>query len=484
MAVTTPFKWNEINDAMQPLVPMRQPNPSSAAWYSSDPTLPTEAPAAPKDEAGPWVNPKQDTYRNELGASVPLPKISEPPAPSPVWNTVDPNVAKRNQADQLELERIQKPDTFSSHKGFMGKLGHALSRVGNIAGDIAIPGVMQNVPNTDIWKENRAAYLNNQIDSQNAADADRQLKKAQVIRDQQLFNAQPQKDEDEHRKTNAEIDNYEAESYARTHPQAKYTVHDTVQGPMVVNEATGVGQHLNADGMPIGPKIQTEVVQLQLKGKPHQVLTNKETGDIIRDIGESGVKPQNVNINQGTWGLEESPDGTPLLLNNKTGDVRNAPAGIQKPGTFAKQQAALQPAKDALDYAQNYMQQGAFTGSGDEALMEKFFELAKPSSGFRMSQPQIDMLKNAQSWFHSMSATARHATSGTWFSDEQRKEIVDTMQQLANSKLGGAPSGNTRQSPQTGTHTFSLKAWKAANPDGDIEAARKAAKAQGYEVVD
>lgn len=96
-------------------------------------------------------------------------------------------------------------------------------------------------------------------------------------------------------------------------------------------------------------------------------------------------------------------------------------------------------ATDALNYADSYIKSGQYTGPGDEALMEKFFELAKPSSGFRMSQPQIDMLKNARSWMDSAEAKTRHATEGTWFSGTQRKQIADTMRMLGNAK--GANAG-------------------------------------------
>ena len=99
----------------------------------------------------------------------------------------------------------------------------------------------------------------------------------------------------------------------------------------------------------------------------------------------------------------------------------------------------------AISYANDYITSGDFTGPGDEALMEKFFELAKPSSGFRMTQAQMDMLRNARSWIDSAEAKARHATSGVWFSKEQRQQIANTMQRLEKAKTGKseAPTGKT-----------------------------------------
>jgi hypothetical protein len=143
---------------------------------------------------------------------------------------------------------------------------------------------------------------------------------------------------------------------------------------------------------------------------------------------------------QGTWQLAEDPKtGEPLQYNTVTGETR--PAAIARPGTFQK---TVEPAQQALNYAQTYGSSKNFTGPGDEALMEKFFELAKPSTGFRMSQPQIDLLKNAQGWMGSAQAKLRHATTGTWFGDAQRQQIISTMNDLAKAKgisAAGAGAG-------------------------------------------
>ena len=46
-----------------------------------------------------------------------------------------------------------------------------------------------------------------------------------------------------------------------------------------------------------------------------------------------------------------------------------------------------------------------------------------------------------------------------------------------------APSVPSASAPTQGTHAFSLSAWQRANPKGDPNAARAAATAQGYQVV-
>lgn len=175
-----------------------------------------------------------------------------------------------------------------------------------------------------------------------------------------------------------------------------------------------------------------------------------QTLDVMKKYEElKKTKPPTVNVNQGTWTIQEDAEGKPIEYNSKTGETRAVAAGgVQKAGTKEKRDAAAEkiaaPARDALQYAEDYGKKPP-TGPGDEALMEKFFELAKPSSGFRMTQAQIDMLKHAQGWMNGATAYLHHATTGTWFSDDLRNQIIGTMQDLAKAKVshltGGAQHG-------------------------------------------
>jgi hypothetical protein len=60
----------------------------------------------------------------------------------------------------------------------------------------------------------------------------------------------------------------------------------------------------------------------------------------------------------------------------------------------------------------------------------------------------------------------------------------DTLKEIAqqNKAGGGGKPSSSKPSPQS--HSFSVSAWKRANQNGDAEAAKAAAKAQGYTVVD
>ena len=48
----------------------------------------------------------------------------------------------------------------------------------------------------------------------------------------------------------------------------------------------------------------------------------------------------------------------------------------------------------------------------NEALIEKFFDMSKPSSGFRMTQPQIDMALHARSLLQGLGVVLVNSSEG------------------------------------------------------------------------
>jgi hypothetical protein len=170
----------------------------------------------------------------------------------------------------------------------------------------------------------------------------------------------------------------------------------------------------------------------------------KFTGDLaqanIAKLQAEAARKAAGSAAAGTWELGEDEQGQSILYNNKTGARMDA-GGIRRPGTRARLDAAtqkiLEPINNALEFANRYAVNPNPTGPSDEALMEKFFDLAKPSSGFRMSQPQIDMLQRSQNWQGSLEAKWRHFNEGTWFSKEQRAQIIATMNDIAQAKIAG-----------------------------------------------
>lgn len=200
--------------------------------------------------------------------------------------------------------------------------------------------------------------------------------------------------------------------------------------------------------------------QGQLENQREQNAQDLEDKRLAAQVKIAGMREQN----QGSLQLEEDGKGNPVLFNNKTGEVRPA-TGVQKPGTFQKSQGA----NEAFNFADMYMNSKQFSGPSDEAMMEKYFELAKPSSGFRMTQNQMDMLLHARSWMGSLQGRAYHAASGKWFSDHQRQQIYDTMKMLAQSKgvdTGGG--GQTQELRPPGEAGPNMK-WQHRTNNGKVE---------------
>jgi hypothetical protein len=77
-----------------------------------------------------------------------------PPVP-PVTPGIAPGAAAPGSVDfyQNELQRAlaHRGDQLSDHPSFLGKVGHVLGRIGNIAGDIVAPATMSLIPGTDLY---------------------------------------------------------------------------------------------------------------------------------------------------------------------------------------------------------------------------------------------------------------------------------------------------------------------------------------------
>lgn len=143
---------------------------------------------------------------------------------------------------------------------------------------------------------------------------------------------------------------------------------------------------------------------------------------------------------EGTLELREDAQGNPIYFNNKTGEITPATGDIFAPGSLQKRQDAqeklLGSARDSYNFARDYVAAKNHTASGDEAMMEKFFDLAKPSTGFRMTQPQQNMLLQGQSLWNQARASITHKLTpdAPYFSPQQRQQIMETMDNLAASK--------------------------------------------------
>lgn len=414
----------------------------------------------PQIWAGPPWNPDvTDAQANAF--TNPAPDSDAPPAMAnismgggapPVFAAPTPNVTRQPTPIESQigdtnqrLQKLQQKDanpfgSANNHPGVGGHILHALSVAGNIAGDIFAPETMALIPGTDLNRRVQEGGLSSRLQSLTQQQSEDEGRSASTAKLAAETAGLPTEQRDKHELAESTEGNLDSESYARQHPQSAWKELPGFTGP-------------NGEPLEIDAKTgQTRVAPAPTGTKSSKEANPQEqTYDALLKSGMTPVQAYEKirervpgTSNAGTWQMQEDAAGKPVMFNSKTGETRDAPPGLQKAGTKAKADAAVAPVQAALDYANDYVPRDVHTGPGDEALMEKFFELAKPSTGFRMSQQQIDMLKNAQSWMGGIEAHLRHATTGTWFSDQQRKEISDTMNDLGKVK-GLAPKGGTSQ---------------------------------------
>lgn len=459
-----------------------------------DPTLLSQGPPAPPE----WQMPERPPMRRDsppppIDAGPPVPQMAEagpPPPPAPMLDegppipsqartmlfqgTVPPPPPRMQQgppqppsqpmtdayqAQQRQFQQRKNPSLGRQIAGAAISIAPRLRGVGAmVSGEASRERDLQNLQASKMGADEEQQVINHQQDralkSKLGAQAD---ENADLARDQRAQLARPQRTPAE------EIALWEQAGYG--HDQAMQIV--AAGGKLQPQDKPPAQPPSVAPGHGVWnaetKKYDIPVPAPDKPATPPSVAPGHGVWNPDTQKYDVPV-PAAEKPDSGTWTLQESADGKPVLLNSRTGETKPAPNGVQRSGTADKKNAAIEkeqgPTKAALDYATNYVKNGVYTGSGDEALQEKFFELAKPSVGFRMTQPQMDMLQNSRGWMGSLAAKARHATTGTWFDDEQRNQIVRTMNDLAKAKLGSGGStpgaGREQHSPSTGQYRYSL----------------------------
>lgn len=271
-----------------------------------------------------------------------LPQLGAPPLMPLVQNP-------RMQQEQGLQNRINSYENPQKPQGFWQNVRHIAATIGNDVGNVLAPGEMSLIPGTQFHNalENKGnvrelAGLQNQDTAESTAASENNLRGAQTGHLAEETNEMPSTQASELSLRGQQTREEGDEADALENPKPSYEIHDTPNGPLFVNKATGQAQHLTVDGNPVGPKIATKTVQLEIGGKPHQVLVNDADGTVIKDLGMSGEKPQVTNVNEGTWSLQNDTSGKPILFNSKTGQTKDAPSNLaRKPNAEETKRADL-----------------------------------------------------------------------------------------------------------------------------------------------
>ena len=157
------------------------------------------------------------------------------------------------------------------------------------------------------------------------------------------------------------------------------------------------------------PKIQTDVVKLAVGGKPHTVIVNKETGETIRDLGETGEKPPIVNGNAETGRLdrETAQFGTP----------------------YQKALDAATATLERVDSAKAMLSQGA-VGQALELPKLLTAVVSGAGTGVRITQPEITRILGARGWGGTIEAWLSKAVGNGDLSTQQKLEIARVLDEV------------------------------------------------------
>ena len=202
--------------------------------------------------------------------------------------------------------------------------GRTAATIGNDIGRIFVPGLMKDIGGTEEHHEkliNQSVGGTKLLQDRRAPDTEDALKTAQAgeagARTQALEN--PPNEETPlpteqgyvgfNRRTGEAkpitVNGQTAQPIEKPEKEPAQNVHVLPSGEVVAvsrDPATGKSK---AEVVYQGdPKVKTEVKQIEVKGRPHQVLVNSDTGETIKDLGETGEKPPTINVNAGNAELD------------------------------------------------------------------------------------------------------------------------------------------------------------------------------------
>jgi hypothetical protein len=224
---------------------------------------------------------------------------------------------------------------------------------------------------------------------------------------------------------------------------------DVLQQDFHYTDANGKDAVLSA-GMPIGGALGKIVEDQFGKAQNDTKEQHKQMGDALRPNVPDTEIPQTV-----AWLKNQQKQNTPLYQQNKNAadaqiNTLNAAHGVIQSDKLSLARAMSQQKSElsdeeaakgidhAVDYADRYIKSGSYTGPGDFALTEQYLEAVKVSRGFRMGTAQFDRIDHGRSLVDGAQAKWQSGTKGTLFGPQQRKEIVDTMHMMQQSKTGGS----------------------------------------------
>ncbi len=212
------------------------------------------------------------------------------------------------------------------------------------------------------------------------------------------------------------------------------------------------------------PKVETDLTDLQIGGKPHKVIVNKQTGLVIKDLGESGIKPPVVNVDANnrkdrTAGLKAF---TPALESGERFNVM---------------------AKNYEDAIKNHDQQAMLSLLANHLGMTMGLQ-----KGSRLTKDIIHEAENSRPWLQGLAAKfdKNGYLSGVNLTPEQMRQMVnlgrerfaeDIAKGRSEAKYMGLDDDGPTRTPSRATINH-----YTALANGDVAKAKQLAAADGWSI--
>lgn len=409
---------------------------------------------------------------------------------------------RQQQEQQLQQSLLPKP----GQPGFWHALGRVASKIGNVAGDILDPGAMSIIPGTDLYNHIQHAQNQNLLTSLQKQDQDEQndssrrgLEGAQTAHLGEETAEMPATQAADLGLKTAQTD--EANTKANQSPDLAHAYGVAVQRAIAAGQDPAkdpVVQHLSDAIVALQPGQNKEAsapktIQLQVGGRPHQMGFNAQTGKYDVDMGESGEKPTQVNVNAGTAALDRETKqfgaahqkgvDTATAQLEKIEDARN-----MINGNAEAQGLGIPKVLTALVGGQGTgvrITQAELTSIAHARGIQGDFEgtLSKWEGKGALSRAQQQQLTQIMDDVRQriVQKQAIHAGALDAINGASTREQIIAADKDARDKITQLENGGPQQQGGTG-QVFDAKAWAAANPKGDVNKAIAKAKSLGHQV--
>lgn len=212
------------------------------------------------------------------------------------------------------------------------------------------------------------------------------------------------------------------------------------------------------------PKVETDLTMLQVGGKPHQVIVNKQTGALIKDLGESGIKPPVTNV-----------------INEQRKD-RTAGLKAYTPALESAERFNVM-AKNYEDAVKNHDQQAMLSLLANHLGMTMGLQ-----KGARLTKDIIHEAENSRPWLQGLVAKfdKNGYLSGVNLTPEQMRQMVslgrerfaeDILKGKSEAKYMGIEDDGPTRTPSSATINH-----YTAMANGDPAKAKELAAADGWSI--